>query len=110
MKRDILKELSDGSVSPAEAERIYDAIMDAGKIDYAVALGLNNLESTAFGYGVPLHELSKWRKDGWPKNCAVCKRPLDVSKGGWMATHVDASGHHMIIHIPCMPSNLPSRD
>ena len=110
MKRDILKELADGSVSTEEAERIYDDIMDAGKIDFAEALGLNNRESTAFGYGVPLDELAMWRKDGWPKNCAVCKRALDVSKSGWMATHTDASGRHLIVHIPCMPSNLPSRD
>ncbi len=101
MKRDILKELSEGSVSPEEAGRIYDAIMDAGKMDFAEALGLNIFEATAFGYGVELPELARWRKNGWPNYCRHCEAAIDIPKGGWIAKESTPGGDHFLKHLQC---------
>ncbi len=101
MKRDILRELADGAVSPEEAERIYDAIMNAGKMDFAEALGLNTLEATAYGYGVEFPELAKWRKEGWPNKCALCGKSIDIPNGGWMAKEFGPKFEHALEHLAC---------
>lgn len=109
MKRDILKELMDGAVSPDEAERIYDAIMDDGKMDFAEALGLSNTEATAYGYGVPFDELAKWRRDGWPNNCVACGGVIDVSRGGWIPKEHGREPHHALKHLQCPAKARPAK-
>ena len=99
--RDILDELSKGTISPEQAERIYDDVMDSGKVDFAEALSLSKMEATAFGHGVGLPELAKWRLKGWPSKCVACGRAIEVPQYGWMAKEINPD-HHVLEHITCL--------
>ena len=100
MRYDILKQVFDDSSSLAEAESGYDQVMDSSEAAHvAEILGLNRIEWTAFGHGVPFDELAKWRYNGWPDVCPLCNRKVDIEKFGWMAK--GENGHHVIMHLSC---------
>jgi hypothetical protein len=101
MKRDILKEIHEGTLSVEEADAIYDSIGEpAGPPHAHDLLGLSPAESTAFGI-VGFDELARWRYSGWPNVCPVCGQEIAVEKFGWWPKEVD--GRHRLVHISCLP-------
>ncbi len=101
MKRDLLREVYEGSISPEQADGIYDAANDEDVASVRDNLGLTLIEDTAYGYLRP-DELAKWRYEGWPNICQVCEKEIqDVQKGGWVIKRID--GDPRLIHLTCLP-------
>lgn len=85
---DILKRLYENQISEKEAEKIVDEMIErfhAGKLKNSIEeiFQLDTYEYTAWMYGASLRIIAKWRYEGWPKRCAVCRNKLDYKKGGW---------------------------
>jgi hypothetical protein len=98
--RDILAELAAGTLSEADAERIYEELMDSRTAYVPELLGISKEEWTAFTHGVGFTELSAWRHGGWPVECRRCRRAIDVARFGWLAKEV-APGRHVLQHVSC---------
>ncbi len=78
---DILKRLYENQISEKEAEKIVDEMIErfhAGKSKNSIEeiLQLDTYEYTAWMYGASLRIIAKWRYEGWPKRCAVCRNKL----------------------------------
>lgn len=106
---DILSELGEGKISPEEAQKIFDATLDAGKMGLGDGLGMSNAEYTAYCHAVGLAEIAKWRKDGWPDKCAVCGERIDVPNFGWMAKELGPDQDHVLEHIQCPTTGRAKR-
>ena len=96
----ILDSLNSGEMTLADAEEIYDGVMDSdhgGKV--AEILGLTPEEYTALGHGVWLDELASWRTNGWPCECPFCGRRVNIEAYHWkIAT---ANGRSSVAHLAC---------
>lgn len=101
MKRDILQEIYDGSISSEQAEKAYDAAMDADVTHAADELGLSDIEFASYGK-VGFEELARWRYEGWPDICPTCGRKIEnIEKGGWVVKRIN--GAPRLVHIACLP-------
>ena len=107
MKRDILDELGQKTISPEEAQGIFDAVLDAGQMGLGEGVGMSRTEYTAHGHGVWFDELAGWRKNGWPDTCVVCGEKIDVPKFGWIAKELGPDQDHFLKHIECPTKARP---
>ena len=100
MSRDILKELHEGTSTLDDIEQYYDAVMDSehgGRVPEL--LGLTADEYTASAHGVYFDVLSRWRYEGWPTNCLVCGKPIEIANAHWLAR--DLGDRQGLVHMAC---------
>jgi hypothetical protein len=101
MRRDLLRELYEGELTPDQAQEIFDALLDSDEAaEVYDLLGLSKHESTAYAHGAPLEELAQWRYEGWPNVCVDCGREIDIEKFGWFAGE-EREGKSALSHITC---------
>ena len=101
MKRDVLHALVSGSMSLDEVEGFYDRLMDSGEVGRAAELlGMSPAEWTAFAQGVWFDELAGWRSRGWPRNCVVCGKEVDIPQFGWLVREM--MGTPRLAHVACI--------
>lgn len=104
-RRDILKDLHDGSATLIEIESCYDATMDSahgGRVPEL--LGLSSPEYSALAHGVHFDVLSKWRYSGWPTTCLVCDKEIDIAEEHWLAR--DLGQRQGLAHVACAEALL----
>lgn len=106
---DLLSMVYYDDVSEEEAQRILDSTIcdfHVGKLKINIPseLMLNNYEWTAICHGVHLNVIAKWRVDGWPRKCSVCKREIDYRKYGWTIKS------DKLCHVICSNENLAETD
>ena len=98
--RDILNEISTGTLKEEQVEKILAEILrsnDAEKVESR--LMLTRMEWTAYCHGATFSELSRWRDQGWPTQCILCGREIEVDKFGWKV--IDKDGISKLRHIRC---------
>lgn len=102
MSRDVLAELASHAITLEEAESLYDAILESDRRSAVrELLGMTRFEWTAFGHGVGLEELARWRVDGWPRLCEICGKQVSPPEFGWLARE-ESSGSHRLVHVACL--------
>jgi hypothetical protein len=100
---DILKKLYAGSITPNEAQKMLDEVLDSeggGAIGSLLKIG--DVEWTAYGHGAQLEEIARWRYDGWPTRCAVCGRKIHADLFGWLI--MQYGGRSALRHVGCRTS------
>lgn len=101
IKRDLLDELYKGLISVDESYAILESILESPEApSVKEALGFSDPEYTAYGHGVGLINIAKWRHEGWPEACAKCRKSLVVGEYGWWAKKEDNVG--VLYHIGCL--------
>ncbi|NTF66279.1 hypothetical protein A6U85_32445 [Agrobacterium sp. 13-626] len=101
IKRDLLDDLSRGELTDDEAQKILDEVLDSPLAsETEKTLGFSRIEWTAFAHGASLQELAAWRKGGWPTQCLVCGKLIDVASFGWRVID-DGKGNSGLRHIRC---------
>ena len=104
---DLLSAVYNRIISADEAEdlmvegnkRWHDGLLPYYESEY---FGLSEKEYTAHGNAAGLGFIARWRYEGWPTQCHICKKPLDSDKYYWAVT-TDAEGKNHLAHIDCMP-------
>lgn len=107
IRKDILKLLYNREITKEEAYDIIDNIIQISndyyekynikEFDLAWYIGFNQYEYTAYCHGVDLSTLVKWRYEGWPTKCYLCKKEIDYKQYNWT---VIKSGKELI-HVEC---------
>lgn len=107
-QRDILRELHEGNISPAEVQQLYDQTTPSEVFEN---WGLSQTEYTAFGHGADFENLATWRYQGWPTRCSICSGQLPTPEEyGWFVwdDEEQAPGNYGgrlgIVHIECLPA------
>ncbi|MHA6260700.1 hypothetical protein ACXYMX_12515 [Sporosarcina sp. CAU 1771] len=85
---DLLTLLNDSKINEDKAYKIFDEVMERfhdGDLDIEPQeyLLLNEFEYTAFCHTAGLQIIAKWRKEGWPKFCNLCRKDINHKKYGW---------------------------
>jgi len=105
---DLLRLLYEKEISEDEAYKLESQglvlLKNSTMQDIYNQFKIDNYEWTAIaGYGL-MSEVSKWRYEGWPERCPLCKRRIIKEKFGWM--HKPKYPHFSIVHISCDESYL----
>lgn len=91
VRLDVLKEVYQGTISAVDAKSLYKELFQKYhknelKIHAEDYLCFSIFERTAIIlHGIQFDAVAKWRYEGWPTECVVCKEPLNVLKGNWGA-------------------------
>ena len=102
MTRDLLQDVIECRPSGDEAEDAIDALLDADALtDFGENVSLTRQDYTAFAHGAGIQTLACWRRDGWPRTCSICQKPLTPSEYGWIVGE-DAQGVGSLTHITCL--------
>ena len=100
MNINVIDEINSGNLSEAQVIDIIESILDTEDApNVTTILGISNIEWTAYAQGASFGEIAEWRRSGWPKNCAVCGREINISNFGWWVTEMN--GVSAIRHIKC---------
>jgi hypothetical protein len=103
----LLEQMHDGGLSPAEAESIFDAWQErfhAGEVStpWNEQFEFSEFEATAFLHGATLGDLVKLRYEGWPTKCRRCGRDINYRLYGWVFIPPDDEKSRLE-HIFCGP-------
>ena len=106
-KRDILREIYDKKITEKQAEALVEEALEKAATQDFDLLGFDlGTEWTALAlHGISYKTVARWRYEGWPNVCVVCKKKLDVKNGNWMALksvliHNQAK-RNVIVHWDC---------
>lgn len=104
---DILKLIYEKKISIKEAEEIENFWRDHHPVrtleEYEKGLLLTHAENNAFNIGL-VKQLARWRYEGWPKICPLCKKKLVIEKWGLMYKKV--GNRIKLVHIDCSDDYL----
>jgi hypothetical protein len=105
---DLLFAVYNGTISGDEAENLmieatrrwHKGLLLCHEPEY---FGISKKEYTASCHAASLASVAKWRYDGWPTECFICKKPLDSDKYCWGVVEDDKGNDHLA-HVGCMPT------
>jgi hypothetical protein len=95
---DLLKELYEKKITEDQAYDIFDEVVDRahkGKLSHPIneEIKLDKYEWTASCHGIGFKTIAKWRYEGWPNTCPVCKKSINYKDYHW-ATKNNKLFHH----------------
>jgi hypothetical protein len=101
----LLERIINGETTINESESLFEKEIELHssrkeKFDWAVYLGIDNYEATAYANGATIENIISLRKDVCPDHCCICTKPLDYRKYGWIFIS-NESGDNQIKHIKC---------
>lgn len=102
-KIDLLYLLYHKKITEKQAYKLYNKAIDCPDDKYPrKLLSLSKAEWTAQDFGY--RTIARWRYEGWPKKCPLCKRKLVIEKYGWMNKKV--GNRRKLAHVDCSDDYL----
>lgn len=103
-KIDIIKAVAEGKMKETEAKVLYERCQcfknnpPCGKLLAEDFLMLSIREASGAYMNVPFGVLADWRRNGWPKKCSLCGKPVRSQYNFWIRK---VKGEYRFLHHDC---------
>lgn len=109
MKQDILEGVWNKRLTTEQAYGQIDEIVKEGheegpvgaEYDIAADIGMDNDEYSAFLNATDLDAMARWRYEGWPTSCLICRQEIIPKQGGWVSKQINNTWG--LVHFPACP-------
>ncbi len=101
--RDLLKEVYEKKITEKEAQDFWLNVEGA---DYFEQIGIKTLKERLAVHSIPFKVIAKWRYEGWPNICFICKEICDMDKNEGSIVEEfyvnNKINRNIIIHWACL--------